>query len=187
MIAPVSTTPPEWATAEGFLAETDPHEVSPILRILLTSDGSMTTLLEALRGGRIDLDVVRQGEEPIDDDTARRLGVRAHDPAITRHVWLTHDGRRLVYAFSILPTASLSPSLAEGIRRGVEPLGRLLDACGRPAVRDGLRIGRIHNADLSDALGTPSSAPLWCRRYRLAVEQTLTASIVEVFSPRLAD
>ncbi len=187
MIAPVSTTPPEWATAEGFLAETDPHEVSPILRILLTSDGSMTMLLEALHGGRIDLDVVRQGEEPIDDDTARRLGVRAHDPAITRHVWLTHDGRRLVYAFSVLPIASLSPSLAEGIRRGVEPLGRLLDACGRPAVRDGLRIGRIRNAGLSDALGAPSSAPLWCRRYRLAVEQALTASIVEVFSPRLAD
>lgn len=187
VIAPVSTTPPEWATAEDFLAETDSREVSPLLRVLLTSDGSMTTLLEALRGGRIDLDVVRQGEEPIDDDTARRLGVPAHDPAITRHVWLTHDGRRLVYAVSVLPVASLSPSLAEGIRRGVEPLGRLLDACGRPAVRDGLRIGRIHNTGLADALGAPSSAPLWCRRYRLAVEQVLTASIFEVFSPRLAD
>jgi chorismate-pyruvate lyase len=187
VIAPVSTTPQDWATAEDFLAETDPREVSPLLRILLTSDGSMTTLLEALRGGRIDLDVVRQGEEPVDDDTARRLGVRAHDPAITRHVWLTHAGRRLVYAVSVLPIASLSPSLAEEIRRGVEPLGRLLDACGRPAVRDGLRIGRIHNHGLADALGAPPSDPLWCRRYRLAVEQVMTASIFEVFSPRLAD
>jgi len=187
VIAPVSTTPQDWATAEDFLAETDPREVSPLLRILLTSDGSMTTLLEALRGGRIDLDVVRQGEEPVDDDTARRLGVRAHDPAITRHVWLTHAGRRLVYAVSVLPIASLSPSLAEEIRRGVEPLGRLLDACGRPAVRDGLRIGRINNHGLADAFGAPPSDPLWCRRYRLAVEHTLTASIVEVFSPRLVE
>src|SRR3989338_362874 len=117
VIAPVSTTPQDWATAEDFLAETDPREASPLLRILLTSDGSMTTLLEALRGGRGEIDGVRP----------------------------TPAGRRLVYAVSVLPIASLSPSLAEEIRRGVEPLGRLLDACGRPAVRDGLRIGRIHN------------------------------------------
>jgi chorismate-pyruvate lyase len=54
-------------------------------------------------------------------------------------------------------------------------------------VRDGLRIGRIHNPGLADALGAPPSDPLWCRRYRLAVEQVMTASIFEVFSPRLED
>ena len=187
VIAPVGTPLAEWITPEQFLIEADPVETPPLLRVLLTSDGSMTTLLESLRLGPIDLEVIRQGEEPIDTETAQRLGVRPREAAITRHVWLSHAGQRLLYAVSVLPTSHLDAALAEGIRRGVEPLGRLLDACGRPAVRDHFRIGRLQNTTLADAFGAGPSDRLWCRTYRLAVEHTLTASIVEVFSPRLLE
>ncbi len=187
VIAPVGTPLAEWITPEQFLVEADPLEIPPLLRVLLTSDGSMTTMLQSLRLGPIDVEVIRQGEEPIDPETALRLGVRPLEAAITRHVWLSHAGQRLLYAVSVLPTSHLNAELAEGIRRGVEPLGRLLDACGRPAVRDHLRIGRLQNAALADTLGAEPSVRLWCRTYRLAVEHTLTASIVEVFSPRLIE
>ena len=194
MIRPVVLTPSapdlapaEWLTPEQFLAGVDSTGISPLYRVLLTSDGSMTTLLSALRLGRIDLDVVHQGEEPLDLETARHLGVSAHQRAMTRQVWLTHEGQRLLYASSVFPVTLLSPALADGLREASEPLGRLLDGCGRPAVRDRLRIGRLEHPALAEALGGAPSDRLWCRMYRLAVEHTLTASIIEVLSPRLAD
>lgn len=186
-LSPVSAASVPWLTPEQFLSGLDPFEISPLLRILLTSDGSMTTLLGALRLAPIDLEVVRQDEEPLDVETARHLGVRAHQPTIARHAWLTHTGHRLLYAASVLPTASLSPALADGVRRASEPLGRLLDGCGRPVMRDRLRIGRLDHPALAEALGGAPDDRLWCRSYRLTVEQTLTASIFEVFSPRLID
>lgn len=176
----------DWKTPARFLAETDPAEVFPVLRMLLISDGSMTASLEALTMGPIDVEVVRQGEEPLDDDTADRLGVPPRQTAVVRHVWLTHRGQKLLYASSIFPSASLSAELAEGLRQGSQPLGRLLDACGGTAVRDGLRIGRLQDAALALAFGTAPSERLWCRVYRLTAESTLSAWIFEVFSPHLA-
>jgi chorismate-pyruvate lyase len=176
-----------WKPLESFLADADSAEVSPVLRLLLASDGSMTTALEALRLGRIGVEVVRQGEEPLDEDTATRLGVSARQSAVSRHAWLTHAGERLLYAVSVLPLASLSPDIATEIRRGLEPLGRLFDTANRAVLRDGLRIGQLHDPELAAAFGAAPSETLWCRTYRLAVERTLTASIMEVLSPRLAE
>ncbi len=183
----LATSSIAWKTLDDFLSDVHPSEVSPVLRLLLASDGSMTTALEALRMGRISLEVVRQGEDPIDEATARLLDVAPHQTGVTRHVWLTHAGERLVYAMSVLPIESLAPDVATEIRRGIEPLGRLFDTGHRAVIRDGLRIGRLHNPDLAKAFGADPAEPLWCRAYRLAVERTLTASIVEVLSPRLAD
>jgi chorismate-pyruvate lyase len=183
----LATTSIAWKTHEEFLSEVDPGEVSPVLRLLLTCDGSMTTALEALRGGRVGVELVQQGEEPLDADTARRLGVSARQTAVSRHAWLTHAGERLLYAVSVLPLASLSPEIATEVRRGIEPLGRLFDTANRAVLRDGLRIGRVHDPELAAAFGVHPSTALRCRTYRLAVERTLTASIVEVLSPRLAD
>ncbi len=183
----LATTSIAWKTLEEFLAEADPLEVAPVLRLLLVSDGSMTTALEALRMGRVTVEVVRQGEESIDDDTARRLGVSPRQTAVSRHVWLTHAGERLVYAMSVLPLESLAPDVATELRRGIEPLGRLFDTANRAVIRDGLRIGRLHDPDVAKAFGTDPADLLWCRAYRLAVERALTASIVEVLSPRLSD
>ncbi|MEO5657657.1 MAG: chorismate lyase [Nitrospiria bacterium] len=177
----------DWKTPARFLAEINPTEVFPTLRLLLTSDGSMTAALEALVLGPIDVEVVHQGEEPLDDDTADRLGVPPRQTAVVRHVWLTHRRRKLLYASSVLPSASLSAELAEGLRRGSQPLGRLVDACGGTAVRDGLRIGRLQDAALAGAFGADPSERLWCRVYRLTAEGTLSAWISEVFSPHLAE
>jgi chorismate-pyruvate lyase len=183
----LATTSIIWKTFEEFLADAESAEISPVLRLLLTSDGSMTTALETLRLGRIGVEVLRQGEEPIDNETARRLGVSALQTAVSRHAWLTHAGERLLYAVSVLPLASLSPDIAAEVRRGIEPLGRLFDTANRAVLRDGLLIGRLHDPDLAIAFGAEPSETLWCRTYRLAVERTLTASIVEVLSPRLAE
>lgn len=183
----LGTTSITWKTLEEFLAVVNPLEVAPVVRLLLASDGSMTTALEALRVGRISVEVVRQGEESIDDDSARRLGVSPRQTAVSRHVWLTHGDERLVYAMSVLPTGSLAPEVAAEVRRGIEPLGRLFDTASRAVIRDGLRIGRLHDPDMAKAFGADPADLLWCRAYRLAVERTLTASIVEVLSPRLAD
>ncbi|HET8759668.1 MAG TPA: chorismate lyase [Nitrospiria bacterium] len=183
----LATTSIIWKTFEEFLADAESADVAPVLRLLLASDGSMTTALEALRLGRIGVEVLRQGEEPIDDDTARRLGVAARQTAVSRHAWLTHAGERLLYAVSVLPLESLDPDIAAEVRRGIEPLGRLFDTANRAVLRDGLRIGRLHDPDLAAAFNVAPSETLWCRTYRLSVERTLTASIVEVLSPRLAE
>jgi len=167
----MSDLPPSsirWINADDFIKTAEAARMDPVLRILLTSDGTITTSIEALTLGPVGVEVLRQEEVGIEAPAAVFLAAVPGSRALSREVYLTANGRRLVCASSVILTEGLDRPLLQALRAGRKPLGRLLRESGRPVVRDRLQIA---SAD----------GPVWMRRYRMGLGSKWIGLIQEQF------
>lgn len=156
--------------------------MDPILRMLLTSDGTITASLQALMMSPIGVEVFGQEEIRIDKAVAEFLSTRTDSEALARDVWLTGKGRRLVYASSIILLDALRRPLFEALRTGVKPLGLLLQESGEPVIRDRLQIACITDPSGRRRIGLPGTGASWSRRYRMTIRSKPAALIQEQFA-----
>lgn len=104
------------------------HELSPVQRALLISDGSTTTLLEAFTGKKVRVIGREQCIIPADYKLAEELKIEQNSTVSKRTVHLINDrpSRILAYAVSHTPVERLP----EGFRRDVIstdiPIGKIL-------------------------------------------------------------
>lgn len=161
--------------------------VEPAERLLLSSDGSLTRLLESLYLFPIEVEVKNHKIELIENVIAEYLSVSPKQDAITRDIWLKKDRKRLVYAHSVFLSAGQSKDFLDKLIKGDEPLGRLLRSYNLLTLRDNWEISVIQCREIADDLGVPSDTPMWARRYRLLANPVsgsgITAAIMEIFSP----
>ncbi|MBI5682283.1 MAG: chorismate lyase [Deltaproteobacteria bacterium] len=161
--------------------------MEPAERLILSSDGSLTRLLESLYFFPVEVEVKNHRIEPIENVIAEYLNVSPKQDAITRDIWLKKDGKRLVYAHSVFLSAGQSKDFLDKLIKGAEPLGRLLRSYNLLTLRDNWEIGVIQCREIADDLGVPSDTHMWARRYRLLANPVsgngITAAIMEVFSP----
>lgn len=155
--------------------------MDPVLRLLLTSDGTITTSLQALMRTPIGVEIIRQEEIQVDKATAEFLTAKPGSVALSREVWLTAKGRRLVVASSIILLEGLHRPLLQALRTGEKPLGLLLRETGEPVVRDRLQIAFVADPSAIKSLGPTGAGPSWVRRYRMTLGSKSTASIQEQF------
>lgn len=177
-----------WFTDEAFLKNDVSAGLDPVLRLLLTSDGTISTALHAICLSPVHVQVIRQETIRLDSNTAEFLSVESGTKALIRDVWLTARDRKLVLASSVILTEGLSRPLVQALHESQKPLGPLLNESGQPVIRDRLQIGRITDpADLETlGLGNLSvTGATWTRRYRISLGGKLTAFIRELFSPEL--
>ncbi len=160
-----------WKGRDAFLS-VHGKELSEKGRLLLFSDGSLVKSLEALLMKDITIDVEEQ----------HRKG-----EWLKRGVWLQGDGKRLVFAFSIIPMDSLSPRMLERILKGSRPLGLIVEESMPFHRKEDLRFGIVHWPEKAMAFGFHGNCRLWARRYRIATDKGHIASILEIFSPALME
>jgi chorismate-pyruvate lyase len=175
-------SPARWLRGDEFLKSDAAARMDPVLRLLLTSDGTITTSLQALMRTPIGVEVIRQEDIRIDKATAEFLTAQPGSDALARDVWLTGKGRRLVYASSIIVLEGLRRPLLESLRTGEKPLGLLLQESGEPVIRDRLQIARIADPSGIQWMGLAGSGPIWLRRYRMTIRSKSTALIQEQFT-----
>jgi chorismate-pyruvate lyase len=161
--------PISWITAEDFFKDGASVRMNPVLRILLMSDGSTTAMLQALWLSPIQVDVIRQKELPLDPLMAEFLKVEPGATALAREAWLTANGRRLVYASSMILLEGLSRPLLQAVSGRQKPLGTLFHEAGQPVVRDRLQIASVSDASIQKVPGQTAGGPFWLRRYRLSL------------------
>jgi chorismate-pyruvate lyase len=162
--------PISWITADDFFKNVALVQMDPILRILLISDGSTTALLQALWLSPIQVEVVCQKELPLDSPTAEFLKVEPGSIALAREAWLRANGRRLVYASSMILLKGLSRPLLQGVSGRQKPLGLLFNEAGQPVVRDRLEIAFVTDSSVQKAPApNDGKPPFWLRRYRLSL------------------
>lgn len=142
----------------------------PVVRLILTSDGTITRTLQALHQQPIRLEVKAQADTPLEPEMIEYLEVSHPWKAISRKVWLKKDHHPLLYASTILAFTRENSGLFEEIHQRSKPLGFLLEEFQLPSLKDKLLIGRMIHPDTSRSLGLAPATELWARHYRLTIQ-----------------
>jgi len=166
------------------------NNLQPHQLLLLLSDGSLTTHLETLYDATLTVEIVESGVVSLDGEDAAFLGVKEGDEAVMRGSCLMIDGRRLVYAKSLLPTDNLEGRVAHDVSTSHVPLGRLLSGSHPFLRKERSEMAVVASSPIAGALGLAGDTPFWARRYLLLAQSedggsVLRAMVMEIFSPEL--
>jgi len=184
-----------WQTMEVFWntcrEEPPDRAIDLLLRLLLSSDGTVIRYLNSLFLSPTDLEIVEQHEIVLDEEASALLEVPKREKAIERKVWLcnqrsAYPGGRLLYAVSVFPLSKIEAAFYQEMQSGKKPLGQIIDEHALSTRRDKLEIAHLPFPSVAKGFGLAEDHLFWARRYRLIISGQLSASIQEVLSPRLS-
>jgi beta-ribofuranosylaminobenzene 5'-phosphate synthase len=156
--------------------------LSPVQKILLTTDGSVTRILEALGGEPVTVETVGQGVIRADNKIARTLDVPAGSEVNHRVVNLRNPGGVLLHAVSYAPLERLRPEFKAHIMRRDKPIGRIMAELGIEARREITGYGVMKaDEELSKVFSIPLGALLLKRTYNIIYQGEVLLNITEIF------
>ncbi|MEN6342782.1 MAG: beta-ribofuranosylaminobenzene 5'-phosphate synthase [Methanospirillum sp.] len=158
--------------------------LSPLQKVLLLTDGSVTTLLEAASGERVDVRTIAQDIVPADAVQAERLECEIGDEVNRRVVNLigARTGRVFVYAVSFTPLDRLMPGARDDLLAADIPIGRILLRHRMETRRELSEIGVVPAGGmLGRTFALAADAPVLCRRYTIVHGGKPLISIEERF------
>lgn len=100
--------------------------MNPILRILLTADGSVTAIIEAYTQNSVEIETVIQKVISADSEIAEVLGISEGEEVNYRVVYLKVKDEIYAKAISYTPLKRLDNSLREDLMRADIPIGKIL-------------------------------------------------------------
>ncbi|MDH4229522.1 MAG: chorismate pyruvate-lyase family protein [Nitrospirota bacterium] len=169
--------------------------LSPLLRVLLTTDGTVTETLAAHFGEEVGVKVVTQGFHPADGEDFPELALRPGSVVLDRCVVLTgaRSGRAFAVAVSRIVPALLPGAMQEDLLAAREPLGKLLLAHRLETFKEivdcgvcPLRHAPLPPGNFAAALKLAPGAPLVWRTYRVLIGGRAAMSVSEYFPESLA-
>ena len=101
------------------------QEFSNTQKILLTTDGSISAILDVLYG-KITLDTIDQHLEAADEKRAKLVNVNEGDEINFREVLMHKDEQPLIYAISHVPLGRCTKEVCNDLLRADIPIGRIL-------------------------------------------------------------
>ena len=175
-------------------------DVDPFDRMLLTADGTVTTLLEACTDEPIVTGTTRlAGPATLDQlltasgrwwhPDARLLEPTPLEQLIVRQVTLrgARSGVAYVLAESLVVPHRLPRVIADRLRQPGASLGRLLAASQLETRREVLDIVAVRAAEAGEHLGVRPGARLARRTYTIVIGRRIVAAVTEWLAPgRLA-
>ena len=94
-------------------------------KILMTTDGSITAILDVLYG-KITLSTLDQHFEDADKDHAKLVNVDEGEEINYREVIMHRDGKPLIYVISHIPLSRCTKDVCADLIRADIPIGRIL-------------------------------------------------------------
>ena len=157
--------------------------LSKAQRLLLMTDGSVTTLLEVLTGKPVVVTTLLQQVVKADTDRAVDLDITEGDNINYRVVVLKNedDDRPLIYAESYTPIARLQKEFRHDLMKADVPIGRILAQRKIESRREIRRIESTLNEELSDLFGVPHDIPMLSRTYDVINHGMVLIRIIETF------
>ena len=156
--------------------------LSPVQRILLTTDGSVTRVLEALGREPVVVETIIQEVIEADDALAGVLGVSPGEDVNYRVVNLVNSQGVLMRAVSYAPVARLEPGFRAPIMRRDKPIGRIMAELGIEARREVTDVGTAPaGEELARVFNVPAGSVLLRRTYNIIRRGDVLLSITEMF------
>ncbi len=100
--------------------------MNPILRILATTDGSVTKIIEALTGESVEIRTLAQRVVKADERISRLLNVANGELVNWRVVEIVSGGVTYALAVSFLPLARANDGVREDLMKADMPIGKIL-------------------------------------------------------------
>lgn len=102
-----------------------PKNFSNTQKILLTTDGSITAILDVLYG-KITLSTLEQHFEDATEESAKLVNCEVGDQVNFREIIMHKDDKNLIYAISYIPIKRLTDEICCDLVRADIPIGRIL-------------------------------------------------------------
>jgi len=159
-------------------------KLSPMQKVLIGTDGSVTNLLEMATGHPVTITTRIQDVVSADQKTAAELDIEPGDEINYRVVELKDGvtGEVLIYAVSCTPLRRLAPEFRQDLMRADIPIGRILYRHrieSRREITDA-RVIRA-GADLARTFNIHRCEPMLSRKYRIIHHKEPLIAIEEVF------
>lgn len=122
--------------------------LDPIHKILLTTDGSITTILEAITGEKITVETVEQRIISADKEIAQQLHLQEGDQVNHRVVNLKAGNSIVAHAVSHTPLKRLEESFREDLMKADLPIGKIIKK-HRLEVRREIKWGKMEKNELT--------------------------------------
>lgn len=157
-----------------------------ILRVLLTTDGTVTKSLEAYFWEPIRVENLGQAPVALQGEI-KWLQAAAGETVLQRRVRLTggESGDVYVYAESIVRLQLLPEPLREDILAGRIGIGELLRECGLETYREILDVGGAAEPEVHALFGEERKTRVIYRTYRILLNHQPAILITEKFPERL--
>jgi chorismate-pyruvate lyase len=173
-----------WETLAGrFSTQEALHlrSLSPLQRILLTTDGTLTELLECYLLEPIIVD--KLAEFPIYINGDNPLALDETVEVTERKILLKgkHSGQNWLYAESLLINERLHSQFEHGLINTNKPIGKLWMEYKIETFKETLYCFREPAGELSTYFDISPEEPLWCRTYRVFSQRQPVMLITEKF------
>ncbi|MFZ2074345.1 MAG: beta-ribofuranosylaminobenzene 5'-phosphate synthase [Methanoregula sp.] len=161
-----------WMDIAHRLKEIEEHvgRLSPVQKILLGTDGSVTQLLESVTGHPVSVRTREQEIVKADTLAAERLNIARGDAVNHRIVELMDatSGEVLVYATSQTPVARLAPEFRDDLMKADIPIGKIIGRHHIEARRE-ILTAQVTSAgdDVSGIFSICKNEPLLMRQYQI--------------------
>ncbi len=156
--------------------------MNPLHRILMTTDGSITAIIEAVTQKEVEIETVEQRIVRADGKLAKLLDVEVGDKVNYRVVYLKAGGEVYAKAISYTPLKRLDDRFREDLMRADIPIGRIMRKHNIEARRE-IRWSRIEKSDseLARELGIKEGGEVIVRNYDIIRGGRTLINITEYF------
>ncbi|HEU5134412.1 MAG TPA: chorismate pyruvate-lyase family protein [Steroidobacteraceae bacterium] len=166
----------ELPTPERAIADDDALSVAQ--KVLLTTDGTVTQLLEIYTGERIR---VRKLGHALVTGAPAALGVSATEPVLCRRILLQGATQAYMHAQSWLVPARMPKGMQETILQTDTPIGQLWKAARLETFREIIDFRRERDSEVAALFGAGAGAALLSRTYLISAGGAPMGLIVEKF------
>ena len=160
--------------------ENDIGNLSSAQKILLATDGSVTTILDVLKG-HINVETLIQEFKKADDVQAQDLDINKGDIINYRTVVMSHNPEEpLIHAVSLTPVDKLTNNFKEDLLKADIPIGRILRKYNIESRREVIHIGfEDPDEELKSIFNTDST--MLTRIYNIIYKDEILIQIKETF------
>ena len=148
----------------------------------MTTDGSITAIIEAITQREVQVQTVEQKIVKADEKTSKLLNVGVGEDINYRVVYLKVDGDVYAKAVSYTPIKRLDDNFKEDLMRADIPIGRIMRKHGIEARRE-IRWSQVIDANerLAEELGIKEGGKVIVRNYNIIKGGNVLIHITEFF------